>query len=116
MNDRTRLPNRRPSINRKVVWQTDTAEHRFYVTLGLHPATGDVLEVFYADGQLTGSQLQHTIQDACVLISLLLQHGVSSTDIGKSLSTAPVFGQDRPATVVGVIAETLKDGLEGVAA
>ena len=96
MTERTRLPDRRPSVTRRVTWQTQASEHRFYVNIGVHPDTGQMLEVFYADGQRSGSQLQHAIQDACVLISLLLQHGVSPTEIGKSLSTAPLFGEDRP--------------------
>jgi len=108
---RTRLPDRRPSLTRKVVWATEASEHRFFVTLGVDPVTGALLEVFYADGQRTGSQLQHTIQDACVLISLLLQHGVAPEAIGKSLSTAPVMGEPRPATVVGAIVEALQEGV-----
>ena len=108
MTERNQLPDRRPSITTKVTWETDSGNHRFYVTMGFDPRTGDVLEVFYADGQRSGSQLQHTIQDACVLISLLLQHGVSAGEIGKSLSTAPVRGTDGPATVVGAIIQTIK--------
>lgn len=111
MTDRKRLPDRRLSITRRGVWQTDTSEHRFHVTLGIHPETGEVLEVFYADGQRTGSGLQLAIQDACVLVSLLLQHGVSPEAIGKSLSTMPVWGEDRPATVIGVIVQIVKEGL-----
>ena len=111
MTDRDRLPDRRPSITRRAVWQTETSEHKFHVTIGIDPATGKVREVFYADGQRTGSGLQHAIQDACVLVSLLLQHGVDPEEIGKSLATAPVFGEDRPATVVGVIVEIVKEGI-----
>jgi hypothetical protein len=111
MTARKRLPDRRLSITRRGVWQNDTSEHRFHVTLGIHPETGEVLEVFYADGQRTGSGLQHAIQDACVLVSLLLQHGVSPEAIGKSLSTMPVWGEDKPATVIGVIVQIVKEGL-----
>lgn len=105
---RRRLPDRRPSITEKILWETDTSRHSFHVTIGLDPATGKALEVFYADGQRTGSGLQHTVQDACVLISLLLQHGATPDAISKSLSTAPVFGEEKPATVVGVIVDLLK--------
>ncbi len=109
MTQRTRLPDRRLSVTRSGTWATDHGAHHFSLTLGIHPATGQVLEVFYADGQRTGSGLQHAIQDACVLISLLLQHGVAAADIGKSLATAPVLGTPRPATVIGVIAELVRD-------
>lgn len=108
---RTRLPDRRHALTRRVVWRTDTGEHAFHVTVGVHPATGEVLEVFYADGQRSGSQLQHTIQDACVLISLLLQHGVAPAAIGKSLAAVPGLGGDRPASVVGVIAKIVAEDI-----
>lgn len=111
MTERIKLPDRRPSFTKRGVWLTETSEHKFHLTLGVHPETGAILEVFYADGQLTGSGLQHAIQDACVLVSLLLQQGVSPEDIGKSLSTAPVFGSERPATVVGVIVDLVKEGI-----
>ena len=111
MNGRIKLPDRRPSFTKRGVWLTETSEHRFHLTLGVHPETGAILEVFYADGQRTGSGLQHAIQDACVLVSLLLQHGVSPDEIGKSLSTAPVFGTERAATVVGVIVDLVKEGI-----
>ena len=111
MSDRIKLPDCRPSITRRVVWRTDTSEHKFHLTLGVDPATGDVLEVFYADGQRTGSQLQHAIQDSCVLISLLLQYGVTPDAIGKSLSTMPVLGADAPASVVGSIIDVIKQGV-----
>ena len=112
MSDRIKLPDRRPSITRRVVWRTDTSEHKFHLTLGVHPDTGKILEVFYADGQRTGSQLQHAIQDSCVLISLLLQYGVSPDAIGKSLSTMPVLGVDAPASVVGAIIDAIKQGVQ----
>lgn len=110
MTDRQRPSNRRPSITREVAWRTDTSEHVFHLTIGFDPLNGAPLEVFYADGQRVGSQLQHAIQDACVLISLLLQHGVAPSAIGHSLSTQPHGEDARPATVIGVIAATILEG------
>lgn len=107
--NRRRPPDRRLSITTRAVWATETAEHAFHITAGFDPATGQLVEVFYADGQKSGASLRDTVQDACVLISLLLQHGASVQDIGKSLSTAPVFGEDRPATILGVITDALAD-------
>lgn len=43
-------------------------------------------EVFYAGGFRSGSQLEFQVQDACVLLSLLLQHGHRPADIVKSLA------------------------------
>ncbi len=111
MTHRKRLPDRRPSITRRLEWRTETGGHHFQVTIGVDLNTGQPVEVFYADGQRIGSQLQHAIQDACVLISLLLQYGVDHGSIEKSLSSVPVLGQPQPATVIGVIAQAVKEGV-----
>ncbi|WP_439140251.1 TSCPD domain-containing protein [Roseicyclus sp.] len=105
---RQQPPNRRPALTIPLKWRTELATHAFDITIGLDPVSGDAIEVFYADGQRGGSQLQHAIQDACVLISLLLQHGVQARDIAKSLSTMPVHGSPEFATVVGVIVGALQ--------
>lgn len=105
---RRQPPNRRPAITIPLAWRTELATHAFDITIGLDPTSGAAIEVFYADGQRGGSQLQHAIQDACVLISLLLQHGVQARDIAKSLSTMPVHGKPEFATVVGVIVGALQ--------
>lgn len=108
---RVRPPNRRPSVTRRLSWRTEGSEHQFHVTIGVDVRTGQPIEVFYADGPRFGSQLQHTIEDACVLISLLLQYGVEPGAIEKSLATAPVHGTTHPATVIGVIANAVKEGV-----
>lgn len=107
---RHRLPGRRPCVTHKVTWATETSEHAFYVTIGFDPADGRPREVFYADGQKTGTALQHSVQDACVLISLLLQHGASLDAIGHSLSTVPLWGEERPDSAVGAIVAAMREG------
>jgi hypothetical protein len=107
MSGRATLPARRPSITCKVIWQTPQSDHRFHVSMGFSPTSGELLEVFYADGQKTGTQLRYSIEEACVLISLLLQHGVTPAQILKSLSTETVFGAPQPATVFGAIAQAI---------
>jgi hypothetical protein len=67
---RQRLPNRRPP-------RPFLIEHggsRFTVTVGFYP-DGRPGEVF-THGMRTGSTLDALLADACVLVSLLLQHGV----------------------------------------
>lgn len=113
MTHRKRPPDRRPSFTRRLVWRTETGEHHFHVSISVDINTGQPIEVFYADGQRGGSQLQHAIQDACVLISLLLQYEVDPSSIEKSLSSAPIFGEPQPATVIGVIAQAVKEGVIG---
>ena len=78
------LPTRRLTETRRV----RTPEgHSIHLSVGFDPDEPDrPREVFYSAGFKTGSQLEFQIQDACVMISLLLQHGLKPDDIAKSLS------------------------------
>ena len=65
-------------------------------------------EVFYSGGFRSGSALEFQIQDACVLLSLLLQHGHRPEDIGKSLArTEQPDGSMAYASMIGLIVEEL---------
>jgi hypothetical protein len=101
------LPQRRTSV-------TDTVDyhgHAIAITVGLYP-DGTPGEVWASTGK--GGDMQRTLDDACVLVSLLLQHGVSLADMGKSLGKVPehriVDGAmalcDAPASAVGLVVET----------
>jgi hypothetical protein len=102
---RKTLPNRRPNLTRAVQWDG----HDFTVTIGIDPATGAPAEVF-ADTR-KGGQMQATLADACVMISLALQHGIAPADLAKSLGRVPVLwgpeGRDAPASPVGAVVEAL---------
>lgn len=45
------------------------------------------IEVFYSVGFRSGSDMEFTVQDACVLISLLLQYGVPPERIASPMAT-----------------------------
>lgn len=105
---RQRLPNRRPSITLQAGWHSGISEQRFTVTVGFNPETGAVAEVFYADGQREGSAMQHTVQDACVLVSLLLQLGGQPADLAHSLGRLPLPGGEGPASAIGAIVDALE--------
>lgn len=98
---RATLPNRRPSEAIATAWQG----HPFSVTVGIDPRTGKPAEVF-ADTE-KGGQMQATIADACVLISIALQHGVGPQALAKSLSRVPDLisgaGADLPGSPIGAI-------------
>lgn len=102
------MPQRRPSVTRKVVLPTAGGEHRFHVTLGRDPSDGRIVEAFYADGQKTGTELRASIEDACVLISLLLQRGVTLDEVSHSLGTVPILGEAAPASPVGAIVAVMR--------
>ena len=78
------LPARRLCETRRV----ETPEgHTIHLTVGYDPAEPDrPREVFYSGGFRSGSQLEFQVQDACVLISLLLQHGLTADAVLKSLA------------------------------
>ena len=103
---RDTLPNRRLSETRKV----ETADGAsVYLTIGYDPdAPCQPREVFYSSGFRTGSQLEFQVQDICVLLSLMLQHGFTPAQLVKSLSK-----QDQPdrsvafGSLTGLIAHQL---------
>ena len=84
---RRKLPNRRHAMTQAIQW----GNHCFHVSVGYDPDTGDVMEVFYASGMKEGTDIHNTAQDACVMVSLLLQLGMTAPEIGKSLSTASII-------------------------
>jgi len=105
---RQTLPNRRPSATFPVTWQ----DHSFSVTVGFDPDSGRLSEVFFAGGQKTGTGLQHTIADACVVLSIAMQHGVPAEVFGKSLGRGPDFsGTDLPASPIGAIVDALTESI-----
>lgn len=103
---RDRLPNRRPSANVEVIWQTDAGEAAFTLTAGFDPATGLLREVFYSDGLKSGTAMLHTIQDACVLVSLALQHGAYLDVLAHSLGRLG-RGCNVPASPIGAVVDAL---------
>jgi hypothetical protein len=106
---RHRLPDRRRNAIREVAW----AGQSFTVCVG-HDGAGQPLEVF-ADGQKTGSVMAAVIDDACIVISLALQHGVTPEALAHSLSTIPTWENgvrlDGPASPIGAILGALEPAL-----
>ena len=105
---RVPLPQRRPSVTREVT----IAEKPVAVTVGFH-LDGRPGEVF-ADGPKEGSQMQAVLSDACVLISIALQHGLPPAALMQSLgrSPAPWLGKDATvwASPIGTILEAVHAG------
>ena len=99
---RAQLPNRRPNT-------TLDLEHKgltFNVTIGLDPATGAPMEVFGSTAK-AGSDFAVLLSDACVILSLALQHGIQPSALSKTMQWTPVIGQAgrtrEPASVIGAI-------------
>lgn len=104
---RQRLPNRRPSVTLPVLWQTEAGSQHFTLTAGFDPITVRLAEIFYADGQKTGSGMQHTVQDACTVISIALQHGVTVAELAHSIGRVPMGGALAAASPIGAILDAL---------
>ena len=89
--------------------RSDGTAIRILVSVGyaddspLHP-----IEVFYAAGFRSGADLEFLMQDACVLISILLQYDVPPERIAASMSTREEpDGQPTPGSLAGTIATEL---------
>lgn len=100
------LPNRRQSDVRKVVFGGRT----YFVGVGYY-ADGRPGEAF-ADGAKEGSDMLAVMRDACVLISIALQHGITPAELAKSLGTVPAFTDgnqtEEHASIVGAIVAALE--------
>ena len=69
---RARLPDRRPSCTTVLVYENN----RYSVTLGFDVRHDRIAEVF-THGAKVGSGMDRLLDDVCVALSLLLQHGPS---------------------------------------
>ena len=97
---RRRLPDRRPSIIAELLH-----DGRVYaVSLGFDPADAWLGEVF-AHGAKVGSNMDGILDDACIALSLLLQHGVDSAALARTMGR---LGDGKtPASIIGALADLL---------
>ena len=103
---RHNLPKRRLTETRRI----ETPDgHTVHLSVGYDPhEVGRPREVFYSAGFKSGSALEFQIQDACVLISILLQHGHLPEEIAKSLArTERPGGAIAYTSIIGLIADEL---------
>lgn len=106
---RHRLPQRRLAETRKIITPDG---HSIHLTIGFDPAEDArrPREVFYSEGFKSGSQLEFQVQDACVLISMLLQHGLTADQIARSLARRETpDGSWIYASIIGLIVEELRE-------
>lgn len=99
------LPNRRPSIFVNADWQG----HELTISASYNPDTARLAEVF-ADTP-KGGQMASTLADACTIISIALQNGLTVAELSKSMARAPdlLRGENAtmPASPVGAILDAL---------
>ncbi len=93
------LPSRRP--NETIDLEINGT--LYAVTVGYYP-DGRVAEVF-THGAKVGSTMDAILDDACILFSLLLQHGVEPAGLAPRMGW---LGDDRqPASIIGALAGLL---------
>ena len=102
---RQTLPTRRQGFVADVDWEG----HHMTVSASYYPGTWRIGEVF-ADPE-KGGQMQATLSDACTLISIALQHGITVAELSKSMAEAPDLirgkGHTLPASPIGAILNAL---------
>lgn len=103
---RMQLSGRRQNETRKVVFQN----RPYFICVG-YDEDGQPREVF-ADGSKEGSGMQAIMRDACVLVSIALQHGIEPAELAHSLGTIPAFTDgnetETHASIIGVIVAALE--------
>ncbi len=93
---RQRLPNRRENETVDLVFDG----HRYHVTNGFaHDCRPR--EVFCHGGKV-GSGMDRILDDACVALSLLLQHGIEPRDMGHSMGR---LGDGAAASIIGALVD-----------
>lgn len=107
---RQRLPNRRPNLTIELAHDG----RAYAVTVGFDPADGAVREVF-THGAKAGSTMDGILDDACVALSLLMQHGVAPASLAASMGR--LGDGTSPASIIGALADLAASvAVEGEAA
>ena len=99
MTARQRLPQRRPNQTVELVHGSMS----FSVTLGFDPATGEPREVF-THGVKVGSNMDSILDDACVLLSLVLQHNITASSLAGSMG---YYNDNEASSIIGRLVNLL---------
>ena len=109
-------PNRRQSETRTIHWRSPLVPGgpvaTIHVTVGYDRDLRKPVEIFYASGYRSGSELETLVSDMCIVLSLMLQHHdmPDPEDILRTVAREadPHTGQTRAASLVGVLLEELR--------
>ena len=101
---RVRLPDRRPNETETLNFEGAVYE----VTIGYY-LDGQPGEVF-THGAKVGSAMDRLLDDACVALSLLIQHGVTPAALAPKMGC--LGDQRQPASIIGALVQLLAGGAE----
>ena len=96
MSSRQRLPNRRENETVDLMFEGQ----RYHVTVGFD-LDGRPREVFCHGGKV-GSGMDLILDDACVALSLLLQHDIEPQDLAHSMGR---LGDGAAASIIGALVD-----------
>ena len=97
---RQRLPNRRPSFTTQLIYEDNV----YSATLGFDVAHDRIAEVF-THGAKVGSGMDRILDDACVALSLLLQHGIEPVALASSMGR--LGDGTSPGSIIGALADLI---------
>ncbi len=97
---RTRLPERRPNFTTQIEYES----RAYSVTFGFDIRSGRIAEVF-THGAKVGSGMDRILDDACVALSLLLQHGAEPAALASSMGR--LGDGTSPASIIGALADMI---------
>ena len=108
---REKLPDRRETLTRRVVFTAPGGRETFDLDISAgyvpgSPPDGRILEVFIHGTGKIGSSLHYLLDDDGVLISLLLQHGMTPAGIRARIG-APVDAGGQPASLLAAVVDEL---------
>ena len=98
--NRCRLPDRRIAETTTLAFEGAA----FHVTVGFYP-DGRPGEVF-VHGAKVGSTMDRLLDDACVVISRLLQHDVAPVELAGSMGR---ISNDAPASILGALVDLVAE-------
>ena len=122
---RRRLPTRRPNVAETI----EVGGQVISVCVGFDPGSGRPREIFM-DGARVGTDLAAILDDASVILSVAMQHGVGPAALARSVSRLPAVplappyldqpGADpgaRPGSVIGAALDLIlaleQEGMAG---
>lgn len=101
MSGRRRLPDRRPASVQTLQWAGKP------LSIGVGYDDAGLAKEAFAYTTKVGSDLEALLQDACVLFSMLLQHGESAQSVADSLGREGIDPLAPAASVLGLLAATV---------
>lgn len=104
---REHLPNRREHDVISFTWTWGDVTSEWLISVSRY-SDGRVAEVFLGESPKRGSELESLLQDGCVLISQLLQRGMTLAELRKSLGREGIRPDAPAGSILGLIVDQMQ--------